>query len=334
MNKMFFRRMVRPVLITAALLLVLAPNLFAQGKTITMSFGHNQPIGAEWDQIANKFAEYVAKNSNNELKVEIFPAEMLGKSREMIESTMMGTQHFFFDSASMFEGVYENVSVFALPFLFKSDEHLLGVVNGPIGKEIFEDMRRKSGLRVVGTCLFAPRQLTTKFPVTKPEDVKGLKIRVPEIPIFVSTWRALGARPTPVSASELYTSLATGIVDAQENPFSVIYSFKLYEVLDYCNLTSHVQMPCVLTMNDSFFSRLSPRHQEIVMKSAREAMDWGNSLVKKNQNELMSKLQEKGMVFTNPDRTAFAEATKAVYDEFIQNGKFRKDILDSIRNSN
>lgn len=174
----------------------------------TLSLGHNQPIGAEWDQIAKRFAEEVSKNSKGELKVEVFPAESLGKSREMIEGTMMGTQQLFMDAASMFEAVFEPISVFALPFLFRNDEHLLGVGNGPVGKEIFEEMRKKTGLRVIGVYLFAPRQLTTKVSITKPEQVKGLKIRVPEIPIFVSTWKALGARPTPISASELYTSLA------------------------------------------------------------------------------------------------------------------------------
>jgi tripartite ATP-independent transporter DctP family solute receptor len=297
----------------------------------TLSLGHNQPIGAEWDQIAKRFAEEVSKNSKGELKVEVFPAESLGKSREMIEGTMMGTQQLFMDAASMFEAVFEPISVFALPFLFRNDEHLLGVGNGPVGKEIFEEMRKKTGLRVIGVYLFAPRQLTTKVSITKPEQVKGLKIRVPEIPIFVSTWKALGARPTPISASELYTSLATGIVDAQENPFSVIFAFKLYEVLKYCNLTSHVQMPGILVMNDKFFSGLSAPMQEIIMRSGSEAMKWGNELVTRNQNELKGKLSDKGMLFTNPDRKAFAEATQDVYEEFIKKGKFTRNTVEKIK---
>jgi TRAP-type C4-dicarboxylate transport system substrate-binding protein len=168
--------------------------------------------------------------------------------------------------------------------------------------------------------------------VYTPADVAGLKIRVPEIRINLAIWRALGASPTPMAWSEVYTGLQMKTVDAQENPLELIWSNKIYEVQSHLSLTAHMRAVLWVMMNDKFFTNLPPDLQKVITEAARESEPYVNNIVTKAQEETLGNLKTKGMKVIQPDLDAFGKATKDVYLEFAGPKSFSKELYWEIKN--
>jgi TRAP-type C4-dicarboxylate transport system substrate-binding protein len=175
---------------------------------------------------------------------------------------------------------------------------------------------KKINMRIIGMRIRPPRQLTTKFPVNKLEDIKGLKIRVPQSPVSVALWKALGAIPTVLPGGEVYTALATGTVDAQENPFESIYMSKFYEQVKYCALTAHKRELVVVVINNKWWKNLKAAQRKII----QNALDKSNELVSKlaleNDEKYYQLLVNAGMKFTKPDLAPFREKVKTIWSQF------------------
>jgi len=206
---------------------------------------------------------------------------------------------------------------FYLPFLFKDAEHQHRVLSGPIGEKITKRFEQETGLKLLGMAYFAPRQLTTtKREVRKPEDVRGLKIRVPLMPPMVATWKALGASPTPIAFTAFFTALQQGIVDAQENPYQIIYDSSLYEVQKYLIETNHGIPVRFLIVNRDLWNDLGEKNQKIFSDASAEIMVLIQKMYMEKDQEYRAKLREKGMIFIKPDIDAFRKATENVWKEF------------------
>jgi TRAP-type transport system periplasmic protein len=232
----------------------------------------------------------------------------------------------------MLATVFPEVGVFDLPYIFQDQEQLHKVVSGPVGQELIRRMRKEARIFPVALWDRGPRQLTAKKPVNTPADVNGLKIRVPEIRIYLAIWRALGARPIPMPTSEIYMGLATGAVEAQENPLENIWSSKVYEVQSHLILTGHIRGILWLTMSDKFFNSLPPDLQRIVMEAGKESEPFTNALINKAQDEILNNLKAKGMKVIQPDLDAFSKATQDVYSEFVGPKSFSKELYQQIKN--
>jgi tripartite ATP-independent transporter DctP family solute receptor len=316
------------------LIVIAEKSSLAQQKvpTYVIKFGHLQPLTDPWHLGALKFKEVVEKKSEGRLKVEIYPASQLGSEREQMEGVKIGTQEITTNSPGMLATIFPEVGVFDLPYLFRNQEHLHKVLEGPIGRGVMNRMQKGVGMFPLALWDRGPRHLTSKKPVYTPADVKGLKIRVPEIRIYLAIWRALGAKPTPMAFAELYTGLATGTVDAQENPLEVIWSNKFYEVQSHLVLTGHMRAVLWVMMNDRFFRNLPPDLQKVVTEAAKESEPYTNDIVTKAQEEILANLKTKGMKVIQPDLNAFANATKDVYVEFVGPKSFSKELYWEIKN--
>ena len=262
-----------------------------------------------------KFADLVAERTKGQLQVQIFPASQLGTEQELLEGVQLGTIHMFEGSSGSVGRFLPDLEAFAAPFVWRDVDHMLKTVRGPVGLGLAERLVKAKGMRVLDFgWLFGNRFLTTKSKaIYKPEDLKGMKIRVQPTAIYLETIKAMGANPTTMDFKEVYLGLQSGVIDGQENPPFVIFNNKFFEVQKYVMLTAHITQNQAVVINEKFYQGLSPEFRKILTDAAYEAGNFQNDLILKSEKEYLDKLKEKGMTIVQPDVKAFREATKDVY---------------------
>ena len=307
---------------------VLSCSAIAQQKNpITLKLGHVQSDSDLWHLGSLKFAELVDAKTKGEVKIRVFPNSTIGNDRDMAEGLQMGSLDF-----SLIAGVLGNfeptLQIMEMPYLFNSEEHLRKVIYGPVGEVLLDNLLKSSSIRGLSFWERGPRQLTTNKPVNTLADIKGIKIRVPEIPPMVAAWKAMGANPTPMAMGEVYTSLQQNVIQAEENPIPVIYTAKFYEVQKYIALTKHKYEYVILVMSDKTWKKLSPDQQKAIKEAADEATKYENKLVHEKTDEILKELQAKGMTVTRPDTTEWAKLARTTHMQFAE--KYGLDIYNKI----
>lgn len=307
------------IMLAAAVgLLVWAPADAQQ--PVVVKLGNVQEVGQTVNIGLKKFADLVSERTKGQIQIQIFPASQLGTEQEILEGVQLGTVHMFEGSTGSVGRFLPDLEAFAAPYVWRDVDHMIKTVRGPVGQGLAERLVKGKGMRVLDFgWLFGNRYLTTKAkPIYKPEDLKGMKIRVQPTAIYLDTIRAMGANPTPMDWKEVYMGLQTGVIDGQENPPVVLFNAKLYEVQKYVMLTAHITQNQAIVINESFYQSLSPEFRKILTESAQEAGNFQNDLVLKSEKEYLDQLKEKGMTIVQPDVKAFREATKDVYKKFAE----------------
>ena len=249
---------------------------------IQIRAAHGSPLGSAPDQGWNLFKKIVEEKSNGEITVKIYPNNQLGSDRETSESVQLGNLHMSTPSSSILAPFAKELFVLDMFFLFKDRAQVYKVLDGPVGKQLLASLE-KSRFKGLGFMENGFRNLTnSKRPVRTPADISGLKIRVMENPLHIAAWKALGANPTPMAFTELFTAMQQGTVDGQENPLELINVNRFYEVQKYITMSGHVYTPYVVIMNKKFFDKLSPEHQKLI----QEAMDEAIALQRQKAQEL------------------------------------------------
>ncbi len=219
----------------------------------------------------------------------------------------------------------------AQPYLFRDQEHLRKVLDGEIGKEINEQISKNAGATVLGWWDRSPRNLTARKEIKTPEDLGGMKLRTPEIANILDSWKALGANPTPMAFTELFTALEQKVVDGQENPVDLVYTNKFYEVQTHIMKTEHLIAPFVLMVNSKKLESLPPDLQKAIKDAAVEAGKFQSEVTKKSEQEYFKKLQEAGMKVVEVDKTLFAKKLEASKVEEKYAEKWAPDLLKRVR---
>lgn len=280
-------------------------------KPIEITFAIHTPPGTIENQAAEMFKKTVEEKTNNAIIVKLFPGAVLGGEKDNIEQIKTGEiqMSIFGDIlTSMYAPEYDPTVV---PFIFPDMESVYKYWNGPFGEKIKQALEQKGNVILLGQIKRGARNLTTNKEVKTPEDLKGIKIRVPEIPTWITVWKSLGALPTPIAWNEVYSALQTKVVDAQENPYENIYSAKLYEVQKYIIKTEHLFNTFKWVVNKDFFNNLKPEYQQIILDAVKEATKWADEQRDKRDAELEQKVQEAGMKIIEIDKEAFRKAAIA-----------------------
>ncbi|MGE4585116.1 MAG: TRAP transporter substrate-binding protein [Sphaerochaeta sp.] len=302
-------------------LLVIAP-VFAAGsqeaaasKPMVLKLGHIQSDQDVWHKAALFFAEKVAEKTNGTVKVEVYPNSTIGNDRDMAEGLQLGSVDF-----ALIAGVLGNfepsLQILELPYLIENEQHLRNVIYGPIGQELFDRLLKSSNIRGLTYWERGPRQLTSNYPINTIADVKGLKLRLPEIPAMLAYWKAAGANPTPMAWGEVYSALQQKVIDGQENPIPYIHSARLEEVQSYIAMTSHKYEYVTISMSNLTYEKLNAEQQKAVYEAASESAEYQNKLVADLTDSLFKDLQAKGMKVTYPDRAPFIAVAQKVNEEF------------------
>jgi len=267
-----------------------------------------------WYQAFQYFGEILEKRSSGRMKVEIYHSEQLAKELESIRLIQADVIDMTI-TASLLSNWIEIAAFCEMPYLLRDslDKDLL--LNGPLGERIREEMITKTGLRPVATFERGPRQLTSNRPVYKPEDLQGLIVRVPSVPSFVTAWSAMGAKPTPMAFSEVFTSLQQGAIEAQENPFSLILNAGFAEVQKYVILTEHVMSWGYPVIGEKQFQKLPDDLKTIFLSAAQDMQTYEHNLFLEKEKNIQQLLKEKGMEFIEVDKNAFAaKCQEAIYE--------------------
>jgi len=306
---------------------------FCEKKVLKL--GNVQPPTMVVQKGLQKLSDLVKERTGGQIDIEVYPASQLGTEQEILEGVQLGTIHMFEGSSGSAGRFLPELEAFAGPFIWRDTDHMLKAGRGAIGKHLRDRLIKSHGMRILDLgWVFGRRNLTTKSKaVYTPPDMKGLKIRVQPTKIYLEMIRAMGANPTPIDWKEVYMSLQTGVVDGQENPISIIYSAKLYEVQNYLMLTAHITQNQVIIINEQFFKALTPAQQKIIEDAAIEAGNYQNDLIDEYENKDLELLKKAGMNVIGAkeglDRDAFVRATQSVFDMFKD--KWEPGFVDRLR---
>lgn len=266
-----------------------------------------------------EFKEIVEAETNGEIKVEIYMNGLLGDDRTMIEGLQFGTLEAVGVSTSMLSNWAPPMLTFDLPFAFPNVETAYKVIDGPYGEKVGK-LLEKEGIVLLSYMENGFRLLTNnEKEINSISDVEGLKIRTMETPVHLATWEALGASPTPMAYTELFTAMQQGVIDGQENPYGNTAMDKFFEVQKYLTETNHVYNPMGLVISKQFFDNLSEEEKKIVKDAAVEAGKHQRELNQQETEQYKQILIDNGMDITEltPEQfNEFSKATKDVYEEF------------------
>lgn len=310
------RKALRFACVSAAMLLAHTALADYQIR-LSISVAPDQPAALA----ANRFAEAVKARTNGQVNVRVYPSEQLGGEPDVVQGVRVGGIQMAFMSPGALGNISADFQILNGPFIWDDWRIAKAVLTGPFGRELYERFRADTGIRVIDPLWYwGWREMTANRPIRKVEDLKGLKMRAPGIPIFVEMFKSLGANPTTVNFQEIYSALQQGVVDGQENPIPAIWAQRFYEVNKVVSLTHHILQSNLIVVNDKFFQSLPPDLQAAVQEEIVKAGEYNTELQQKAEQDLIGKIREAGVtVVEDVDRAAFRIATKSVYDTLKSN---------------
>ena len=276
-------------------------------------------LGVDNTMLAHQFMTYVNANSDS-VEVKVFPASQLGQSREVIEAMRLGSgASGTTGGPAEYASFVKRIGVLGLPFVWKSYDHALAVLDGPVGKELEGDME-KAGFKVLSWAVsWGYRNVVTaKKEVKTAADLKGLKIRTIPTKVFVSAVNAMGANATPMNFGEIYTSLQSGVLDGYEHTAATTISFKLNEVACCIAMTRHLMDPTVLVFSLAEWKKFSPAEQAVMMKGAQAAADMVRKAAPEREAESLAAVKKLGMKVNEIDVAPLQKAASTAQDDLAK----------------
>jgi tripartite ATP-independent transporter DctP family solute receptor len=306
-------------------LLVAALSLFgpaAQAQDVqdrVIKFGHLNNADHPVSLGVKRFAELLAAKSGGKLKVQEFPASQLGNELQQQSALQGGVQEMSAPATTSLAGIVKEFGLIDFPFAVGSFAQADALLDGPFGQALLARLPEK-GLVALGYWDLGFRNVTnSKRPITRPEDLDGLKIRVIPNPVFLDTFKAFKANPVPMPFAELYGALESKAVDGQENPFAVILSNKFFEVNKFVSATNHVYAANIVLVSKRFWDRLSSAEQKIMNDSAAEARAYQRQVSRAAAQKAVGELQAKGMQFNEvaaAEQARMRDIAKPVTEKF------------------
>jgi len=283
-----------------------------------LKLSHHMPLTYIVETMSQKFATEVAARTKGEVEIKVFGAGQLGGLKDNAENVKLGMLDLAWADTSQLALFHARADIISLPFIFRDYAHYMKVIDGPVGKQLAKEILDKTNIRILAFWPAGFRVMASRTkPIRNAADMKGLKIRIPEMPLYVDTMKALGANATPMPFGEIYTGLQTGVIDATENPCDILLNAKMYEVAKYLSRTYHIFTDVGLLVSEKTFAALPPDVQKTFYAVAREIVwEWGAAESQKLINSSWDGMVKQGMQGIEPDRESFRAAVKPVYDAF------------------
>ena len=313
------RRLLKGALAAAATVSTVGfPSIVRAQRTKVFRFGSPTPPGSIYNQAMELFVTEVHKQSGDKLKVELYPSSQLGSIKDMLQAVQLGTQSIGMAVPAWYSGWVKQMDVFSLPFIIGSEDRLRAALTGPLGEEMGRNAEA-AGFKMLGYWTMGPRQLVNNIrPIRKPDDLKGLKIRVINSPVFLQTFRTLGANPVGLDSAEMYLALQQKTVDGADNAATDIVNLKLFEVTKYLSLTGTIFDFFGVSMNKALWDGLAADEKKIFTDAMNKSMEWEwkaqPEAVKAATDRLKGLLQWNDI--TSAEREEFVKATAPVYQQF------------------
>ena len=302
---------VKPVCLAAAV------AALAIGPAQALDIRAATEVGAGGDlAILLEEFEKAAEAQGDDISVDVFTGGTLGTQRQLQEQLVLGTIEVIATASDIVE-LSDAFSIFDLPFLFTDPEHAHRAMDGKLGEQLNQSLIDAQGVRVIAFGELGFRHITNSVrPIESPDDLQGLKIRVPSNQLRIDAFTALGAAPTPIAYSELYSALQQGVVDGQENPLPTIRELSLWEVQDFVSMTYHVYTPGYILVNEAWWQELPDEARTRLAEAGRKAAEAQRARIAEVTAELQAMAEEGVMKFNSPDLEPFAEHTRSVWQTF------------------
>ena len=285
----------------------------ARAAEFTLKYANNLPVTHPMNVRANEMATKIAADSKGRVELKIFPSSQLGNDTDTLSQIRSGAVEFFTLSPLILGTLVPSAQISGVGFAFKDYSQVWAAMDGDLGAHVRKEIAAKSTMFAFEKIWDnGYRQMTSSsHAITKPEDLKGMKMRVPPSPFWVSMFKAFEASPATINFAEVYTALQTKVVDGQENPLAIIATAKLHEVQKYCSVTNHMWDGFWFLANKKAFERLPADVQEIITRNVNAAAQLERDDVKKLNDGLMADLKAKGMAFNTTDAELFRAKLRA-----------------------
>jgi len=306
--------------LAAAALTFGSVDALAQSKKI-IKIGSVLPADHPATLGGDKLAEIANARAGDAIEVRVFPSEQLGSEREMFEGIRLGSIEMGYIAGNVIQNAEPSAALPSLPYLFKGFKNAFNLEDGPVGKEISDRVLKATGARTLGFYVTGFRQVAAKRPLRSLADFKGLKIRTPESPLMVATFKLLGANPTPMPFGELYTAIQTNVVDAAESPPGVLNWGKMFEVAPYMMKTSHIYTSGHILINEKFWQGLAPNVRKVLQEATTEAQNYQRKLVVEESGKIIAELQSRAkhpVTVVSIDTVPLRDATASYYEQFAK----------------
>lgn len=328
------RRQVVQAGLASAALFPWSVNVRGQ-QTYTMRVAHVEAMGSPLTDLLDKWTKVLKEKSGGRIDAQHFPAGQLGSYTQLIESSRIGTIQATTGGPDTEESVAPEIAATggAPGFIFKDEAHVDKVLQGEIGREVSAIARKKTGVEFVAFGEVGFRHLLSKRPVTNLEQLKGLKIRVPEIKVWVDFWRRLDANPTPLPYAEQYSALSSGVIDGLEADYFSIRGFKWYEQAKFLTLSYHWFLPKAIRVNAKWLDSLPPDLQALVRESAKQIFAEQRQVNRAKTDDALKDLEKAGVTvhrLSDRESARWFAATKSLLDEFSAKSADTKVIIGRI----
>ncbi|MGG3563134.1 DctP family TRAP transporter solute-binding subunit [Neobacillus rhizosphaerae] len=311
------------------------------GKTVTFNLSTPDPDTASVSVAAKEFAKVVEEKSNGSIKIEVHPNGTLygGDPSAAVKQLGAGSLDMLVLSTSLYANFEPKFSAISIPYLFDDKSQFVSFLNSDLGADLLSSVS-KLDIHGLGYWTRDFRQITnSKNPITKPEDLKGIKLRVPNNPLWVEFFKGTGAVTTPMDFGEVYNALQLKTIDGQENPIGVVTSAKLYEVQKYVTISNHMADGWVVGINQKKFDALTDEQQQILTDASKEIQKWALDYDTKEADSAIKLLKDKGVKvneLTKEQQQLFVEVSKKAYPTFkglVKDDEFFKKILEFVGKS-
>jgi len=298
-------KLLATLVMSAAIMAVSALPALAQTK---LKWAHVYEISEPYHTESVWAAEEIKKRTNGRYDIQVFPASSLGKETDINQGLTLGTVDMIISGASFAARNFPRIGVSYYPFIFRDAAHQAAFAKSPVFQELAEEYRKKSGIVITAYTYYGARHTTSNRAFSDCAGMKGLKIRVPDVPAYMATPKACGANPTPIAFAEVYLALQNGTVEAQENPLTTIEAKKFYEVQKHIMLTGHIVDALITQIAPHVWNKLSDADKKIFTEVTQEAAARASAQIVKREGELVDEFKKRGINVTTVNRQSFVDA--------------------------
>ncbi|MFZ4759193.1 MAG: TRAP transporter substrate-binding protein [Burkholderiaceae bacterium] len=319
------RRIIKGLALAAAVAAV--PMAQAQP---TLVFGGSDAVGTVLDRTNAMFTRLVNERAAGKVKINFIQGEQLGSDVQVIEQMMKGSVAFYGDVLDWYSNWVKDFSVLAWGFTFRDNDHFQKFIESPTFMAMAEELRVKQGLRILAAAPSQPRILFAKKAVQTPDDLKDVKMRVPEIKTYLNLWQAMGTKPARVAWAEVFLGLKTGVIDAAEGPIGSAYAQKFHNAAPSVMRTDHLLSSMHITVNDKVFAALPADVQKIMVDAAREAVAWGRKEAEAETEDVVKKMAAEGAKVVSVNRAPFADRALSAVEAMEKDGAWSTGLYKRI----
>ena len=299
-------------LLTAAAAAALAFSAPALAQT-KLKWAHVYEVSEPYHTEALWAAEEIKKRTNGKYEIQVFPASQLGNEPQINEGLGLGTVDIIYTGTAFVGGVHKPLSISNAPYIFRDFDHWKAYRASKLFQDLAGGYGQKTGHRIVAMTYYGERHLTSNKEIKGPDDMKGMKLRVPQAPLYVMFAKTFGANATPIAFAEVYLALQQGTVDGQENPLPTILAKKFYEVQKYIHLTGHITETLVTVLGRPLLGKLSADEQKVFAEVLSQAADKATNAIRAAEQKLPAEFEKLGKTVTRPDRNAFIKVAQPAH---------------------